>query len=60
MDFIADNYPQIVRDEIGERMMELTLKELFKWRFMQTDPNPSNFAFKRDTNQLILMDLGAG
>lgn len=60
MDFIADNYPQSFRNEIGKRMMELTLRELFEWRFMQTDPNPSNYAFRRETNQLVLMDFGAG
>ncbi len=28
-----------VRDEVGSRLLQLTLKELFEWRFMQTDPN---------------------
>ena len=39
--------------------MELTLVELFKFRFMQSDPNPSNFYFNRKLNKLILLDFGA-
>ena len=28
-----------VRNEVGTRLLQLTLKELFEYRFMQTDPN---------------------
>ena len=28
-----------VRNTVGTRLLQLTLKELFSWRFMQTDPN---------------------
>ena len=28
-----------VRSTVGTRLLQLTLKELFSWRFMQTDPN---------------------
>lgn len=31
--------PQEVRDEVGTKLLKLTLKELFHWRAMQTDPN---------------------
>ncbi|EFN54887.1 hypothetical protein CHLNCDRAFT_24033, partial [Chlorella variabilis] len=31
--------PQAVRDEVGTKLLKLTLKELFHWRYMQTDPN---------------------
>ena len=30
---------QEVRDAVGTTLLQLTLKELFQWRFMQTDPN---------------------
>ena len=30
---------QAVRDDVGTNLLRLTLKELFEWRFMQTDPN---------------------
>lgn len=32
---------QAERNRIGRNIMRLTLKELFTWRFMQTDPNVS-------------------
>ena len=28
-----------VRNAVGTRLLQLTLRELFNWRFMQTDPN---------------------
>jgi aarF domain-containing kinase len=30
---------QEIRDEVGTKLLKLTLKELFEWRYMQTDPN---------------------
>lgn len=30
---------QDVRDAVGTKLLQLTLKELFNWRYMQTDPN---------------------
>jgi aarF domain-containing kinase len=30
---------QEVRNAVGTRLLQLTLHELFHWRFMQTDPN---------------------
>jgi aarF domain-containing kinase len=57
------NEPQEVRDYIAAKFMELCLKELFICRFMQTDPNWSNFLFgKHPINgepRLILLDFGA-
>ncbi|KAL6442096.1 hypothetical protein ACFW04_002424 [Cataglyphis niger] len=48
-----------IREHISELIMRLTLKELFEFRFMQTDPNWSNFFYNIDTKQLILLDFGA-
>lgn len=28
-----------VRNAVGSRLLQLTLRELFDWQFMQTDPN---------------------
>ena len=28
--------------------MELTLRELFEFKYMQTDPNPANFFYNRE------------
>jgi len=47
------------RDRIGERLLWLTLCELFSFRFMQTDPNWSNFLYDRRTRTLSLIDFGA-
>jgi aarF domain-containing kinase len=48
-----------VRDRVGSTLLTLTLKELFEWRLMQTDPNFGNFLFDSDTETLHLIDFGA-
>ncbi|KAF2572871.1 hypothetical protein F2Q70_00000076 [Brassica cretica] len=40
-------------------MLELTLKELFVFRFMQTDPNWGNFLYDEPTKTINLIDFGA-
>uniref|UniRef100_A0A0K0FY20 Ubiquinone biosynthesis protein coq-8 (inferred by orthology to a C. elegans protein) n=1 Tax=Strongyloides venezuelensis TaxID=75913 RepID=A0A0K0FY20_STRVS len=54
---------QEVRDYIAEKFIEICLKEIFVWRFMQTDPNWSNFFLGKHpvTGQprMILLDFGA-
>lgn len=47
------------RQHISRLVMELCLKELFEFRYMQTDPNWSNFFYNPETRQLILLDFGA-
>ena len=59
LDFVALNYSQEQRNSIGERIMLLTLEELFKYKFMQTDPNPANFFYDVGTDLLFLLDFGA-
>ncbi|KAK7200536.1 ABC1 protein [Novymonas esmeraldas] len=51
--------PQELRNHIAEGFMELTLKELFVWRFMQTDPNFSNFLYNAKQQRVYLLDFGA-
>lgn len=48
---LADAFllPQ-VRDRVATRLLALTLKELFEWRFMQTDPNWGNFLYDADSD----------
>lgn len=53
------NLPQDVRDNIGRQLLELTVRELFEWRFMQTDPNWANFMYNSATNKVGLVDFGA-
>lgn len=40
------NLDQDERNRIGRNIMRLTVKELFEWRFMQTDPNFGNFLYE--------------
>lgn len=55
----ADGMPASERDRVGARLLWLTLTELFTHRFMQTDPNWSNFLYDQRTRQLSLIDFGA-
>eukprot|EP00127_Corallochytrium_limacisporum_P004876 Clim_evm20s191 gene=Clim_evmTU20s191 len=50
---------QTTRNCIAERMLRLTMYEIFVWRYMQTDPNWSNFLYERDSGNLNLLDFGA-
>jgi len=48
------------RDWLGFQVMELCLRELFEFRFMQTDPNWSNFLLDIGRRPaLTLLDFGA-
>uniref|UniRef100_A0A0B7AD36 ABC1 atypical kinase-like domain-containing protein n=1 Tax=Arion vulgaris TaxID=1028688 RepID=A0A0B7AD36_9EUPU len=53
------NMDQDTRDKISTAILKLCLTELFVWRFMQTDPNWSNFFYNHETDKLILLDFGA-
>ncbi|XP_020500056.1 atypical kinase COQ8B, mitochondrial [Labrus bergylta] len=50
---------QETRNQICFSILQLCLRELFEFRFMQTDPNWSNFFYNSDTNKVILLDFGA-
>jgi aarF domain-containing kinase len=47
------------RDWVGTQILRLCLRELMEWRFMQTDPNWTNFLYNRDSQKLELLDFGA-
>ena len=56
--------PQVERDRICRDLVQLCLLELFVWRFMQTDPNWSNFLYdtagsSSSGGTLHLVDFGA-
>ena len=38
--------------QISKAVLELCLKELFVWNFMQTDPNWSNFFYNPETEKV--------
>jgi aarF domain-containing kinase len=48
---------QEFRDAIGENLLKLCLKELFEFRFMQTDPNWSNFLYDVESHKVINFKL---
>ncbi|KAJ3191567.1 hypothetical protein HK101_007594 [Irineochytrium annulatum] len=50
---------QAARDSIGDRLLRLCLKELCEFRFMQTDPNWSNFLYDERRDMINLLDFGA-
>ena len=50
---------QDIRDQVGTKLLQLTLKELYEWCYMQTDPNWGNFMYDADTDTLNLIDFGA-
>ncbi|XP_077416285.1 atypical kinase COQ8A, mitochondrial isoform X2 [Vanacampus margaritifer] len=55
----AADLPQELRNEICEQILLLCLRELFEFRFMQTDPNWSNFFYDPQTHKVALLDFGA-
>uniref|UniRef100_G3NQY0 Coenzyme Q8B n=1 Tax=Gasterosteus aculeatus TaxID=69293 RepID=G3NQY0_GASAC len=50
---------QETRNQICYRILQLCLREVFEFRFMQTDPNWSNFFYNSDTDKVVLLDFGA-
>jgi aarF domain-containing kinase len=40
-------------------MLRLCLTELYEWKYMQTDPNWSNFLYDAETKKMNLIDFGA-
>lgn len=53
------NFTQEQRDWIGTQIMRLCLREITEFRYMQTDPNWTNFLYNARTNRLELLDFGA-
>jgi predicted unusual protein kinase regulating ubiquinone biosynthesis (AarF/ABC1/UbiB family) len=50
---------QDLRDLIMERLVSLTLKELFEFKLMQSDPNFANYLYDPTTGDIVLLDFGA-
>ncbi|OOF91141.1 hypothetical protein ASPCADRAFT_211431 [Aspergillus carbonarius ITEM 5010] len=53
------NITQSQRDWIGTQIMRLCLREITEFKYMQTDPNWTNFLYNAQTNRLELLDFGA-
>ncbi|GAA0697591.1 AarF/ABC1/UbiB kinase family protein [Marinobacterium maritimum] len=55
---VAAQQPTL-KDHIPTLLLELFFCELFQLRCVQTDPNPANYQYSLERNQLILLDFGA-
>ncbi|KAI1631408.1 ABC1 family-domain-containing protein [Biscogniauxia mediterranea] len=53
------SFTQEQRDWIGTQILRLCLREITEFRFMQTDPNWTNFLYDAATRRLQLLDFGA-
>jgi predicted unusual protein kinase regulating ubiquinone biosynthesis (AarF/ABC1/UbiB family) len=51
--------PQAERDRVMTALIQLMLLEFFELRMVQTDPNFSNYQYKHDTGEIVLLDFGA-
>jgi aarF domain-containing kinase len=47
------------RDWIGTQILRLCLREIVEFKFMQTDPNWTNFLYNQKTKKIELLDFGA-
>ena len=57
-DLCGPDHPQSSRDRMGRLLMRFLLREIFEFRFIQSDPNFANFLLLPD-GRLGLLDLGA-
>lgn len=53
------SFTQEQRDWIGSQILRLCLREIMEFKYMQTDPNWTNFLYNRESNKLELLDFGA-
>lgn len=50
---------QATRNRITRQLIELTLRELFDFGAMQTDPNFANYLYDAGQDKIVLLDFGA-
>lgn len=55
----TSDVPQELKNSVAKRLMRLTLREVFEFRFVQTDPNFSNYLYDALNDQIWLLDFGA-
>jgi predicted unusual protein kinase regulating ubiquinone biosynthesis (AarF/ABC1/UbiB family) len=58
-DLRGSEHPQPRRDEVGRRLQRLMFRELFEFRFVQTDPNFANYLYDAASDRIALLDFGA-
>jgi aarF domain-containing kinase len=55
----VQTFSQKQKDWIGTQILRLCLREITEFKFMQTDPNWTNFLYNSGTEKLELLDFGA-
>lgn len=55
----APGVSQARRDAAGVTLERLVFRELFEFRFMQTDPNFANYFVEPGTDRIVLLDFGS-
>jgi len=58
-DLRSPEHPQERKDRLGDQLLRLVLRELFEFRFMQTDPNFANYLYEPKQERVALLDFGA-
>jgi predicted unusual protein kinase regulating ubiquinone biosynthesis (AarF/ABC1/UbiB family) len=58
-DLRGAEHPHALRDAVGASLQRLMFRELFEFRFMQTDPNFANYLFLPEGPRVALLDFGA-
>lgn len=51
--------PRPIRNRIVSALLSLSLREVFEWNLVQTDPNFANYRYDRETGRIGLLDFGA-
>jgi len=50
---------QSIRNALARTILIITIKELFQWRFIQSDPNFGNFLYDDNKRIINMIDFGA-
>jgi predicted unusual protein kinase regulating ubiquinone biosynthesis (AarF/ABC1/UbiB family) len=58
-DLCGPDHPQALRDQVATWLLRLQMRELFEFRFVQTDPNFANYLWLPASGRVGLLDLGA-
>jgi predicted unusual protein kinase regulating ubiquinone biosynthesis (AarF/ABC1/UbiB family) len=56
---ILEGEPHRTRNRMATELLALTIRELFDWGLVQTDPNFANFRYDREKDRVGLLDFGA-
>ncbi|MEJ2676634.1 MAG: AarF/ABC1/UbiB kinase family protein, partial [Acidihalobacter sp.] len=55
----VEQLPTPERTRLAATLLELALREVFRWGLVQSDPNFANYRYNPATGQLQLLDFGA-